>query len=44
MGSSKVTKFRITVVKDVADEMGLKDGDHIMFFKDKNGQFIIKKG
>lgn len=44
MGSSKVTKARITVVKDVAEEMELKDGDRIMFFKDKDGQYIIKKG
>ena len=45
MGSSKVGgKLRITVVKDVADEMDLKDGDHIMFFKDRDGQFVIKKG
>jgi len=46
MGSSKVTKSRITIVKDVSEEMDLKDGDHIMFYKDKDkeGQYIIKKG
>lgn len=45
LGSSKVSgKLRITIPKDAADVMGVKDGDHIIFYTDEKGNFQIKKG
>jgi AbrB family looped-hinge helix DNA binding protein len=45
LGSSKVSgKLRITIPKDAADVMGVKDGDHILFYVDDKGNFQIRKG
>lgn len=45
LGSSKISgKLRITIPKDAAEVMGVKDGDHIIFYTDEKGNFQIKKG
>ena len=44
LGSSKVTgKGNVRLIKDVADKLDAKDGDHIMFYEN-DGEIIIKKG
>lgn len=45
MGSAKVGgNLRVSIVKDVAEKMGLKDGDHVVYYMDKDGRIILKKG
>lgn len=45
LGSTKVSsKLRMSLLKDVADKMGVNDGDIILFYEDEQGQIIIKKG
>jgi hypothetical protein len=45
LGSSKVsTNLRVKIVKDAADELEVKEGDHVLFYKDDKGQIIVKKG
>ncbi len=45
LGSSKVSgKLRITIPKDTAEAMGVKDGDFIIFYVDEKGEFRIRKG
>lgn len=45
LGSTKVSsKLRISLLKDVADKMGVTDGDILLFYEDEKGQIIIKKG
>jgi AbrB family looped-hinge helix DNA binding protein len=44
VGSSKVSsKLRISIVKDVADKMGVNDGDTVMFYEDDKGNILLKK-
>jgi bifunctional DNA-binding transcriptional regulator/antitoxin component of YhaV-PrlF toxin-antitoxin module len=43
LGSTKITgKGNIRLIKDVADILKAKDGDHIIFYEE-NGKIIIKK-
>ncbi len=43
LGISKVsTNLKITIVESVANEMGIKTGDSIAFYKE-NGNIVIKK-
>lgn len=45
IGSSKITpKLRIRVVKDVAEKLGVDNGDHILFYEKEDGEIVIKKG
>ncbi|MDD1772788.1 MAG: AbrB/MazE/SpoVT family DNA-binding domain-containing protein [Methanomassiliicoccales archaeon] len=45
MGSSKISpKLRISLVKDVADKLGVQDGDHVLFYEKEDGEIVIKKG
>lgn len=45
LGSSKITpKLRIRVLKDVAEKLEVKDGDHIIFYEKEDGEILIKKG
>ncbi|MHA1806982.1 MAG: hypothetical protein ACTSX2_05360 [Candidatus Thorarchaeota archaeon] len=44
MGSSKIDKTgRASIVKEVADYLSLKRGDHILFYLDERGNVVIKK-
>lgn len=45
LGSTKISgKLRITVPKDAAVSLGVKDGDYLIFYVDDRGQHIVKKG
>jgi len=45
MGSSKIsTNLRVSIVQDVAKELELDVGDHVLFYKDKDGNIVLKKG
>jgi hypothetical protein len=45
LGSSKVSsKLRVSIIKAVANKMGLNDGDIVLFYQDDSGDIIIKKG
>ena len=44
LGSSKITsKGNIRLVKEVADKLYAKEGDHILFYEENNS-IIIKRG
>ena len=45
LGSTKIsTNMRISMVQDVAKELDLHVGDHVLFYLDKDGNIIMKKG
>jgi bifunctional DNA-binding transcriptional regulator/antitoxin component of YhaV-PrlF toxin-antitoxin module len=45
LGSTKLSsKLRMSLLKDVAEKMGVNDGDIILFYEDERGQIVIKKG
>jgi predicted lysophospholipase L1 biosynthesis ABC-type transport system permease subunit len=45
MGSSKIsTNLRVSIVQDVAKELKLDVGDHVLFYMDEKGNIIIQKG
>lgn len=45
LGSTKVSsKLRMSLLKDVADKMGVSDGDIVIFYEDERGNIMIKKG
>jgi bifunctional DNA-binding transcriptional regulator/antitoxin component of YhaV-PrlF toxin-antitoxin module len=45
IGASKVAiGNRITLVLDVARELGIKVGDKVVIEKDESGRLIIRKG
>ncbi len=43
LGTSKVTRFnKITLIKEVAKELNIKEGDLIAFWKEGNRIYITK--
>jgi bifunctional DNA-binding transcriptional regulator/antitoxin component of YhaV-PrlF toxin-antitoxin module len=45
LGSTKISsKLRMSLLKDVAEKMGVTDGDVILFYEDEKGQIVIRKG
>ncbi len=44
IGTSKVAKFnKITVVKAVAEMLGIGEGDTIVFYEEGGGSIVIRK-
>ena len=44
LGESKFDKLRrISLIKPIADDLGMKDGDFIAFFMDEDGDIILRK-
>ena len=44
LGESKFDKLRrISLIKPIADDLGMKEGDHIVFFMDEDGDIILRK-
>jgi hypothetical protein len=45
VGSAKIsTNMRISIIQDVAKELNVDVGDHILFYKDEKGNLIVLKG
>jgi len=44
LGESKFDKLRrISLIKPIADDLGMKEGDYIVFFMDEDGDIILRK-
>jgi bifunctional DNA-binding transcriptional regulator/antitoxin component of YhaV-PrlF toxin-antitoxin module len=45
LGVTRVSiKNRITLTSDVAKALGTNQGDRIIYYQDKKGQVLVKKG
>lgn len=45
LGSTKVsTDRKISLIKEVANRLSAKEGDFIVFYLNKQGEVIIRKG
>jgi len=44
IGSSKVTRGRVTIPQDIREKFNIKSGDFIYFFTKENDEIIIQKG
>ena len=45
LGSTKISgKLRITIPKDAAESLDVKDGDFLIFYVDEKGNHQVRKG
>lgn len=45
LGSTKVsTNRKISLVKEVAEKLDMKEGDFVIFYENEDGEIVLEKG